>query len=62
LLKIRVFWDLQHGDWYIDTEVLKNRTAFIFRLRQSSKNLLDLEDERVTMLQNVCNYLPVDTP
>lgn len=53
---------LFHAIWQTVTDILKDFSAQIFRVRQWKKaQLLDPEDEGPTILGNFCNYLPVNT-
>jgi hypothetical protein len=44
-------------DWYL-TDVSKEHSVFMFRVKHSKKN--DPDDEGTTLLRNVGNYLPGD--
>ena len=51
---------LHHVDWQTVAGVSKDRSAFIFRFKESSKSseLPDFEDEG--FMPNVCSCLPID--
>jgi hypothetical protein len=52
-------------DWQFFFDVSKDGSAFVFRVKKSvnqkPSRLLDPEGEGRTIVQNVGNYLPIDT-
>jgi hypothetical protein len=53
VLKVRVAWDVSDIEWKVATDCQKDHITFIFKFFQS---------KTTTVLRNVGNSLPVDTP
>ena len=52
---------LRRGDWQIFADVSKERSTFIFRIKQSQSLFRILECEDKMLVRNVADSVPVNT-